>query len=237
MKPGEDFKAIRNYLIENSRVFVQRAKEARGKIALVAGGFVTEGCTVLTCGSSRVVGTVLERAAGEGVGFRLIHVRHSGSGIGLRGEEIRNLRKKLPVAEVSWAALASAIEKADFVMVGAESVVENGGIISGIGTRQVGLLAKGAGKPFYVVAESYKFVRVYPLGGEDLGVGRDVLDFRVDGDGEELGNGEKGFDGTEARDDNEAVDMTPPELITGLVTETGVHTPSAVSEELIKMWY
>jgi len=33
------------------------------------------------------------------------------------------------------------------------------------------------------------------------------------------------------------VDYTPPELITALVTETGVHTPSAVSEELIKICY
>jgi len=188
-----------------------------------------------------VGGCGIHGGGGGGGGFRVIHVRHSDSGNGLKGEEMRSLRKKVPVAEATWAALASAVEKADFVMVGAESVVENGGIISGIGTRQVGLLAKGVGKPFYVVAESYKFVRFYPLGGEDLGVGRDVLKFQVDGngdgDGEELRNGEKGVDGTEARDDSEAVDMTPPELITALVTETGVHTPSAVSEELIKMWY
>ena len=36
---------------------------------------------------------------------------------------------------------------------------------------------------------------------------------------------------------DEAVDYTPPNLITALITESGVHTPSAVSEELIKIWY
>jgi len=56
------------------------------------------------------------------------------------------------------------------------------------------------------------------------------LDFRTDegeGRGVEEGEGEGEVD----------VDFTPPELITAIVTENGVQTPSAVSEELIKIWY
>lgn len=102
-------------------------------------------------------------------------------------------------------------------------MVENGGIISGMGTYQLGVLAKAAGKPVYVCAESFKFVRVFPLCQED--VGGDVLRFS-----ESEGKGE-------GREVDGGVDYTPPELITALVTETGVHTPSAVSEELIKIWY
>lgn len=29
----------------------------------------------------------------------------------------------------------------------------------------------------------------------------------------------------------------PPDLISGIITESGVLTPSAVSEELIKIWF
>lgn len=34
----------------------------------------------------------------------------------------------------------------------------------------------------------------------------------------------------------EAVDFTPPHLISALITENGVMTPSAVSESLISVW-
>jgi translation initiation factor eIF-2B subunit alpha len=35
----------------------------------------------------------------------------------------------------------------------------------------------------------------------------------------------------------DAVDYTPPDLISGIITESGVLLPSAVSEELIKIWF
>lgn len=42
------------------------------------------------------------------------------------------------------------------------------GVISSMGTYKIGLLAKSTGKPFYVVAESHKFVRLHPPSGTDL---------------------------------------------------------------------
>jgi len=75
--------------------------------------------------------------------------------------------------------VAYSLGKVDMVIVGAEGVVENGGIISRMGTYQMGLLAKSKGKPFYVVAESHKFVRLYPLSQFDLPIEQKVLDFTV----------------------------------------------------------
>ena len=37
-----------------------------------------------------------------------------------------------------------------------------------IGTYQIAVMAKALNKPFYVVAESFKFVRMFPLKQEDL---------------------------------------------------------------------
>ena len=37
-----------------------------------------------------------------------------------------------------------------------------------IGTYQMAVMAKALNKPFYVVAESFKFVRMYPLNQGDL---------------------------------------------------------------------
>ncbi|KAF5016636.1 hypothetical protein F66182_11623, partial [Fusarium sp. NRRL 66182] len=186
-------------------------------------------------------------------------------------ETVRALRARgVPVATIPESAVAYSLGKVDTVIVGAEGVVENGGIVSRMGTYQIGLLAKAMGKPFYVVAESHKFVRLYPLGQYDLPIEQHVINFKTEEDvraeEEEEANRStaesKGTvsevaasseekakhmsallngapankpDGNNMRRD--AVDYTPPHLITALITEGGVLTPSAVSEELIKIWF
>ena len=44
----------------------------------------------------------------------------------------------------------------DLVLLGAEGVVENGGVINKLGTYQIALAAAAHNTPFYVAAESYK---------------------------------------------------------------------------------
>ena len=148
---------------------------------------------------------------------------------------VKNLRDcDIPVATIPFAALATALRTASFALVGAESILENGGAVSSMGTFQMALLMRSVGKPFYVAAESYKFVRVYPMNGEDLPTGQGTFDFRtrMDDEGDSMVEHEEG-----KRKGGEEVDYTPPELIKAIVTETGVQTPSAVSEELVRVWY
>ncbi|KAK5041051.1 translation initiation factor eIF-2B subunit alpha, partial [Cryomyces antarcticus] len=90
----------------------------------------------------------------------------------------------------------------DMVIVGAEGVVENGGIISRLGTYQMGMLAKSARKPFYVVAESHKFVRLYPLSQYDLPIEQRVVDFKIGGE-----HGGNGGSKRKADVDDEGVDV------------------------------
>jgi translation initiation factor eIF-2B subunit alpha len=276
---ADDFQAIRSHLMTNGWLFVQRAKEARGKIAEVARRFVRDGSTVLTSGSSRVVSAVLKAAMAERVRFRVVYVLSSEfeSSRAPRPTEspprqpplVSELRAQgVPVAEIVEGAVAFAMGKVDMILSGAEGVVENGGIINKLGTYQLGILARSAGKPFYVVVESHKFVRLYPLGQHDLGIEQTVLDFRdrepASAGGATGANAAPGEEGVTERghadEINDSpdtppdktqfqpkpaeiagipapVDFTPPELITALITESGVHTPSAVSEELINIWY
>ena len=57
-----------------------------------------------------------------------------------------------------------ALEECDMVLMGAEAVAENGGIINRAGTYTTALCAKALSKPFYVFAESFKFAReLFPL--------------------------------------------------------------------------
>lgn len=256
--PAGDFNAIRAHLLSNGRLFIRRAKESRNKIATFGRGFVRDGSTVLTNGGSRVVASLLQKAADEkggpsAVRFQVIYVLAPAKGdvenaaAEAEGmETVRALRSKgVPVATIPESAVAYSLGKADMVIVGAEGVVENGGIVSRMGTYQIGLLAKAMGKPFYAVAESHKFVRLYPLGQYDLPIEQHVLDFKSE---EDIAD-EAGRNNTKQSEEaprapaqsplgrSDVVDFTPPHLISALITDSGVLTPSAVSEELIKIWF
>jgi translation initiation factor eIF-2B subunit alpha len=184
--PDDDFRAIRNHLLSNGKLFVERAKQGREKIASFGKHFIRDGATVLTNGGSRVVGALLRRAAESStIRFKVIYVVPSSrSSDANEGDQtVADLRAhNVPVATISDSAVAYSLGKVDMVIVGAEGVVENGGIISRMGTYQMGLLAKSKGKPFYVVAESHKFVRLYPLSQFDLPIEQKVLDFKVTDD-------------------------------------------------------
>ncbi|KAL9624148.1 MAG: hypothetical protein Q9160_001670 [Pyrenula sp. 1 TL-2023] len=283
-----DFPSLRQHILSNGRLFVSRAKAARARIATLATPFLRDNCTILTNGSSRCVSALLHHASSSSssIRFRVLYVdatprafptttpnsppqqQNSNSNNGM----ISSLRSRgIPVATIPPSALAYALPQATMCIVGAEAIVENGGIVSRMGTYQMGLLAHATKKPFYVVAESYKFVRLYPLGQYDLPVRQRVVEFKtttttdnvgegggvdgkVESPGEIRGQGEvdgyfdlKGEGKKESTaagneddslvNEDETVDFTPPHLISALITENGVLTPSAVSEELIKLWF
>ena len=140
-------------------------------------------------------------------------------------------KHKIHFTLVTDNAVGFALERVDYVLVSAEAVTENGGIINRIGTYTTALCAKALKKPFYVAAENFKFSRLFPLNQDDLPPEAKVLkqfDF---------------FPGKyhpahlhDAKIDVQVCDFTPPELITMLITDTGILTPSAISDELIQMF-
>ena len=116
------------------------------------------------------------------------------------------------------------MEKVDIVLVGAEGVVENGGIINKIGTYGMAIVAKTLNKSFYVAAESFKFTRLFPLNQSDL---PDECKYK----GSSLRDANADLD-----KEHPLVDYTPPEYITLLFTDLGVLTPTAVSDHLIDLY-
>ena len=78
------------------------------------------------------------------------------------------------------------------------------------------MCAKSSKKPFYVAAESIKFLNIFPLSMKDF-------DFAIKETIENF--------------DNPIADFTPPEYITLLFTDLGTFTPSAVSDELIQFYH
>jgi translation initiation factor eIF-2B subunit alpha len=124
--------------------------------------------------------------------------------------------------EVPDAAVYHVMDQIDFVVLGAEAVVENGGVVNRMGTAQVACVAHARGKPVYVAAESYKFCRAYPLRQSDIS----QLERNAK-------NATSNANGTSSSWNS---DYMPPDMITLLVTDLGILTPSAVSDELIKLY-
>ena len=117
---------------------------------------------------SRVVLKVLTEAYNRSGGFH-VYVTEScpdKSGLLLKEELLKY--PGISVTVILDSSVGSVMEKIDFVLMGAEGVVESGGIINKIGTSTIGICAKMLNKPVYIAVESYKFVRLYPLNNRDM---------------------------------------------------------------------
>ncbi|KAJ9119388.1 hypothetical protein QFC24_005621 [Naganishia onofrii] len=163
---GEDFPSHKRSLVEQGRMFCAvTAPECRHKIADLAVGFLRDDCVILTHSYSRTVMQALLRAHKQNKRIK-VYVTE-GRPQGMKTHQLLT-QAGIPCTVILDTAVAYILERVDIVLVGTEAVVESGGLVSSIGTSQCALLAKAMGKPFYALAESYKFLRHYPLSQSDL---------------------------------------------------------------------
>ncbi|EDW39284.1 GL13494 [Drosophila persimilis] len=206
-------------MLNRGKIFLDKLDNSRQVIGQQAQRFISDGCRILTHSRSRVVLKALITASQNKKSF---HVYVTQGGTGNSGEEmIRDLNAAgIACTLILDSATGYVMESVDFVMVGAEAVVESGGIINRIGSYTMGLCAREMKKPFYVLAESFKFTRLYPLNQRDLP--------------DEYKYSRKHLN--DVSKVHPLVDYTPPVYITLLFTDLGILTPSAVSDELIKLY-
>ncbi|RMC05736.1 hypothetical protein DUI87_17279 [Hirundo rustica rustica] len=224
---GETIQGLRNSL----RDAIDTLSRVDSSVAVSSGGelflrFISltslEYSRILTHAYSRVVLRVLEAAVESKKRFSVYVTESQPDEAGQKmAKALRKLN--IPVTVILDAAVGYIMEKVDLVLVGAEGVVESGGIINKIGTNQIAVCAKAQNKPFYVVAESFKFVRLFPLNQQDV---PDRFKYKAD----TLKTGQN------LTEEHPWIDYTSPSLITLLFTDLGVLTPSAVSDELIKLY-
>lgn len=180
-----------------------------------------DGQNILVHGYSEVVMTILLKAAEKyNITVLVTECRPFCEGY-LMCEQLKKaeINNKLIVDN----AVACVMDSIDMVMIGAEAVVENGGVINRVGTYGIGLMAKAFLKPFYVCTDSLKFLRMFPLSQKDL------PDFNI-------GNVQR-WNGTGSDEIIGPIcDLTPPELVTLIFTDLGILTPSGISDELIQLF-
>ena len=126
----------------------------------------------------------------------------------------------IPDTAVGYSMANGLVDK---VIVGADRIVRTGHVFNKIGTYQVATMAKQHGIPFYVAA---------PLSTFDMKTDAKDVIIEMRKGTEVTGIGDKKTAPDDINVINPAFDMTPPELISGIITEKGVAKPPY--EESIK---
>jgi len=112
--------------------------------------------------------------------------------------------------------------KIHLCIVGADRIAANGDVANKIGTYSVAVLAKAHGIPFYVAAP-YSTIDLRTKSGADIPIeqrnGQEVTTI----------HGSHPVAPTGVSVYNPAFDVTPAELVSGIITERGVFTPQELA--------
>lgn len=232
------FEEIRSVMLTKGMNFLETMMNARNKIARLGANNISDGSKVLVHSRSRTVVATIKEAHAMNKRFEVYVTQSSfcassprGRGDASSNDDQINRNDMMgelqscgiPCTVILDSAVGYIMGQVDCVMFGAEGVVESGGIINKIGTYTIALCAKMLNKPVYVMCESFKFVRLYPLNQQDL---PDEFKYHASTIAKS-----KDLSG-----EHPLVDYTPPSLLTLLYTDLGILTPSAVSDELIKLY-
>jgi methylthioribose-1-phosphate isomerase len=116
----------------------------------------------------------------------------------------------IPDTAVGYSMANGLVDK---VIVGADRIVKTGHVFNKIGTYQVATMAKQHGIPFYVAA---------PLSTIDMDTNFEdvIIEMRKGSEVTGIGDKKTAPDGINVI--NPAFDMTPPEFISGIITEKGI---------------
>ncbi|EFP79065.2 uncharacterized protein PGTG_05021 [Puccinia graminis f. sp. tritici CRL 75-36-700-3] len=226
------------------------------KVASSAARFIEDGSTIMVHGYSRVVLHTLLRAYSPSEKprkrFQVFVTESRPSGLGLKTHAILE-QFGIPCVVVLDSAVAYAMAKVDLVLVGAEAVLEDGGLINYIGCYQMAIAAKAHHKPFYALTESYKFLRLFPLSQYDVPTKQPTLQFpsskatKSTGVSENIPNlpgslvhGHSSISAKLTLDqiakNNPSLDYTTPDLITLVISDSGILTPPGVAEVLLSIF-
>ena len=110
------------------------------------------------------------------------------------------------------AASLMAAGRVDLIVVGTDRIARNGDVVNKIGTLNLAVLARHFGVPFYVACPSSTF-------DADTPTGRDVTIEERGADEVRQGHA------ASVSAFNPAFDVTPAELVTGVITENGIARP------------
>ena len=224
---------IRNNVVENAKKMADDDIQTNMLIGKNGSELFNDNDTVMTHCNAGALATV-----GYGTALGVIRAaKDSGKNIKVIATETRPIQQGsrltafelkhdginvslIPDTAVGYTIANSLVNK---IVVGADRILRTGHVYNKIGTYQVAIIAKQHDIPFYVAAPLSTFdMQSDP---EDV-----VIEQRKASEVTGIGDKKTAPDGINVI--NPAFDMTPPELISGIITEKGIAKPPF--EESIK---
>ena len=212
---GVPLNGLRAAATKSASMIIKESRKDKSRIVENSRSVLGEPGTVFTVSDSSTVADVV-----LGVGAKKVVVTESRPQM-----EGRNLAERLAgmgvnVLLVVDAAAAVFMESADVAVVGADSVLYDGGFVNKVGTRMAALAARDRGVPFYVVCSTSKFNVMNYLGrGVEL----------EEKDPAEVAE----IEGVDVR--NPYFEVVPGRFVTGIITEMGVTEPLDIRRRMEEM--
>jgi len=217
---------IKNSVIQKAKSMANEDLQTNMKIGKYGSELIDSHDTILTHCNAGALATV-----GYGTALGVIRAsKESGKQIKVIATETRPVMQgsRLTTFELKHAgidvslipdtAVGYVISKSmvDKIIVGADRILRTGHVFNKIGTYQIALIANQHGIPFYVAA---------PLSTFDMKSNPKDVTIEQRKASEVTTIGDKKIAPDDIGVINPAFDMTPPELITGIITEVGVAKP------------
>ncbi len=213
---------LTNLVCSSSQKFQKNLEASKESIAEIGAKRIRDGSVILTHCHSSTVSHMLSKAKSEGKNFEVICTETRPAFQGkITAKEMLELGVKTTF--IVDSAARSFMHDVDIVVVGADAITSEGNVVNKIGSSTIAVLAHEARKPFYVVSELLKFDPA-TLYGEYEKI-------------EERGRDEIWKEApAELNIRNPAFDVTPRDLIHGLICEEGIVSPQSVAEVMHRVY-
>ncbi len=229
--------------VEEAQKIAKEDEEACRKIGEYGNGLIKSGMRILThCNAGWLAfvdyGSALSplyaaHREGKNIFVFADETRPRGQGARLTAWELRN--ENVPFAVIPDNAAAYYMNKGeiDMVIVGADRITADGSVANKIGTLEKAICASHFKIPFYVAAPTSTIDM--KIKGSDIPIEeRSEEEVLYQTGIDESGNIRKIMVASpESTARNPAFDVTPPELITAIITEKGIIKPDEVKKLLI----
>ncbi|MBQ5437412.1 MAG: S-methyl-5-thioribose-1-phosphate isomerase [Firmicutes bacterium] len=210
--------AVRDRVVEmNNERYAQIAR-----IGVHLAGKFPDGGTVMThCFAETIIGMMLRECRRQGKAVRLFcpETRPFFQGARLTATCCRDMGFDVTVITDNMAAFVMQKEKVDVFTTAADAICCDGHVVNKVGTFQNAISAKYLGIPYYVTGApdpGHPTVDTVTIEMRDPEESLMAMGVRT------AAEGVRGY--------YPAFDITPPELVTGVVTDLGIYSPFALAD-------
>ncbi|KAG6465024.1 hypothetical protein O3G_MSEX014884 [Manduca sexta] len=215
----DEFDAKKKLQEEIDRYIREQIETAGQAISIAVRNKISDGDNILTYGCSSLIERILVEAWEAGVRFRTVVV---GNRVHRAGPEMlrRLTAKGLPCTYVDFTGLHFVMSTMKLCVLGCDALLADGSVRGALGTAGAALAARAHNVPVLVAAETHKFsehLQTDALVHNELGDPDDLID--KNDENSPLKDWRSNPNLTPL---NLTYDITPPSLVTAVVTELAI---------------